>query len=357
MARLRVLIAAPHDAYNPYCRELGAGYVRCGCEVVYGLDAFWAGGTPVDVVHLQWPEYLLFEWMRPDTDKGRVCERIEALKRSGAIVVATIHNDAPRRPGQAWSPYLESVYAACDGFVHHGRRSRTWFDETFPAFAGRPEIVAPHGAYRSFPSEMTRDAARGALGIADDERVIVVFGRWRSLAELEFVVHGVRAARIESKCLLLNGLLPARRVGYVLNAFSLRRALRGLRHVVYGGLLRADEVQIPLRAADVLLVQRTTGLNSGNVPLAFSFGLPVVSADVGVFGDDARRSGNFVFDPESRHGLSRALEEAFSADLRAVASRNLAAARSELDWTAIAATLTAFFADVSAAASAKARAG
>ena len=338
---MRILIAAPHDHYNPYCRELGGGYVRAGAEVVYGLDTFWASNLPVDLVHVHWPEYLLDHWMTAEADGRTVCDCLQRWRRS-AKVIATIHNALPHTPGSAWRSYYESVYALCDGFVHHGERSREWLSRAFPALAGRPSLIARFAAYTSFPCDMTRDAARAALRIAADECVILVFGHWRTRAELRYVARGVRRAHVPRKRLLLHGLLPARRFGRVLNRLERWRTLALVRNTRYPALLPPEKVQIPFRAADLLVIQRLRGLNSANVPLALAFGLPIVSPDVGVFGEEVRRLGNFVFDPADPDSLARALETAFDADLPAIGLRNLEAARSELTWEASARAILAF---------------
>jgi beta-1,4-mannosyltransferase len=338
---VRILIAALHDAYNPYCRELGESYANHGCEVVYGLDSFWASNLQVDLVHVHWPEQLLMHWMRPDRHGPMVCEQIVHWKTS-AKIIATIHNDQPHSPHPAWEAYYRRVYALCDGYVHHGERSRAWFARAFPELGERPAVVIRHGAYTSFPDDISPEAARDRLGIGEDAFVILTFGRWRSVAELRAVARGVRKARVPLKCLLLNELLPGRRFGSVLNRLELWRTLAGVRHTSYPAVLPPEDVQVPFRAADLLVVQRLRGLNSGNVALAVGFGVPVVSPDIGVFGEDVRRLGNSTFDPSDPDGLARALETASAADLQAIARRNLEAARTELAWPGLTAAILEF---------------
>jgi beta-1,4-mannosyltransferase len=338
---MRILVGAPYVRFNPYCRELGGGYRAAGCDVAYGLDLFWTGHSDIDVVHLQWPEYLLLRGMRLPDDVPALHGRLAAWKRR-AVVIATVHNPGPHDRQAGWMELYETLYGACDGIVHHGRRSQEWFAATFPALARIPSTVVPHGAYSSFPLTLSRDAAREGLGIRSDERVVLVFGQFRTTAELALVARGFAAARVAEKCLLLSSAFPLQRFESVRDVWLRLRYLSRLRHVLLPREIPARDVQRPFLAADLLLLQRHTGLNSGNLSLAFSFGLPVVTPDVGVFGERARDTGNFAFDPVTPEQAGRTLERAFATDLRELGRRNRTLAEHDWSWPHIAARLLDF---------------
>jgi len=338
---MRVLIAAPHDFSNPYCRELGAGYHAAGCEVVYGLDLFWTGHIAVDLVHLQWPEHLVPEWFSPAEQLPALGERIAEWRRT-ARVIATVHNARPHRPRADWWQLFDAVYASCDGIIHHGERSVSWFSEQFPRLATTPHLVAPFGAYTSYPRTVFRQEARARLGVHHDERVVLVFSRFRTVREFVLVARGFARARVPRKCLVLTWGLPARRFGSLRNAGLRLLFLAGRRHRLLAPVLSASEVQLPLLAADVMLIQRVGGLNSSSVPLAFTFGLPVVCPDVGVFGEHARAHGNVTFPPGRAAAVARALEEAFSQDLVAMGRRNRAVAEGLWSWPVVARAILDF---------------
>ena len=338
---MRVLIAAPHDVSNPYCRELGAGYRAAGCEVVYGLDLFWTGHAQVDVVHLQWPEHLAERPAGVPPDVAALVDRL-ARWRAHAVILATVHNAEPHDPWPHWRDLFAAVYEQCDGVVHHGRRSAEWFASAFPGLSDTPSRVIPHGAYTSYPVSLDRGTARRELGLTDTERVVLVFGRLRTTQEFALVTRGFASARIGRKCMLLPASFPVRRLATLRNVGLRLRYLARVRHVLLPSWLPPHEIQRPFLAADVLLVQRATGLNSGNVPLAFTFGLPVVTPDAGVFGEVARETGNVVFAPATAAQAALALEEAFAMDLRALGERNRRMAQREWNWTSIAGRLLEF---------------
>lgn len=332
---MRVLIAAPHNPLNPYCRELGRGYYEQGCEVLYGLDQFWTGHAGVDIVHLHWPEMLAPVEFDAAENARRIGRRLDEWRRT-ATVIATVHNSEPHVPFDGWHEVFESSYSQCDGIVHHGERSRQWFAGSFPRLGAIPSAIVPHGNYLCFPSGVSRARARERLGLGQDDRVVVVFGRTRTGDELRLLGSGLRKAKVPRLHLLLSDSFQVRRLGWIRNVLARRWHLAGVQYRLFPGVLPPGEVGTPLAAADLLVVQRQSGLNSGNVPLAFSFGLPVVSADTGVFGELVKKHGNFTFAPGRAEGLAASLERAFSTDLPALGLRNRAVAENEWSWSAIA---------------------
>jgi len=93
-------------------------------------------------------------------------------------------------------------------------------------------------------------------------------------------------------------------------------------------LLRAyfipdEETEVYFKAADVLVLPYRNIFQSGVLFLAYSFGLPVLAADVGSLKDEiVEGKTGFVFKPEDPVGLAKAIERYFGSDLyRALASR------------------------------------
>jgi len=97
-------------------------------------------------------------------------------------------------------------------------------------------------------------------------------------------------------------------------------------------LLRADyipddETEVYFKAADVLVLPYRFIYQSGVLFLGYSFGLPVLAADVGSLKDEiVEGTTGFVFRPEDPADLARAIEQFFASDLFA----NLSNRREEI---------------------------
>lgn len=75
-------------------------------------------------------------------------------------------------------------------------------------------------------------------------------------------------------------------------------------------LIPDEQLPCYLAAADVVFIQRTDILNSGNVPLALSFGRVVTGPDSGNIGGLLAETGNPAFDPADPRSVDIALERA-----------------------------------------------
>jgi len=100
------------------------------------------------------------------------------------------------------------------------------------------------------------------------------------------------------------------------------------------GVVPDDRVQVYLKAADALLIPRSGVLNSGNVALGFTFGLPVVGPHEGVVGEVLRATGNPTFDATSAWSFSKAISAALASP--GLGEANLAYAREHMQWPTIA---------------------
>ena len=77
-----------------------------------------------------------------------------------------------------------------------------------------------------------------------------------------------------------------------------------------------DETEVYFKAADVLALPYRHIYQSGVLFLGYSFGLPVLAADVGSLKDEiVEGKTGFVFRPEDPMDLARAIEQYFASDL------------------------------------------
>jgi D-inositol-3-phosphate glycosyltransferase len=83
-----------------------------------------------------------------------------------------------------------------------------------------------------------------------------------------------------------------------------------------GEYIPDDETEIYFKAADVLVLPYRYIYESGVLYLGYSFGLPVLAADVGSLKDEVvEGKTGFVFRPEDPTGLAKSIERYFASDL------------------------------------------
>lgn len=302
-------IILPADSYrNEVLLHLRVGLLRhpAVTSVELGKHYFHAGPyAGATVLHVQWPEALA-DWGRP-IEPRKLDAAVAQLRRwrdAGVAIVVTRHNRGTHFPSPGTGERLyDAVYALADGIVHLGRSSLREFREERPEL-DVPQTVIPHGDYALLVRDVDRRAARERLGFAPDDFVVLMLGHLRQREELRWLAHALRrlVRQVPEARLLITGRTqyerPERRRGRE------RRIHYRPEHVPH------DRVAETVAAADVVTVPRLAPLNSGAVPLAFTFGRVAVGPDVGVVGEILTETGNPVCTPGDPGSLAAALEKA-----------------------------------------------
>lgn len=334
---------------NPFVRLLAEGIRRCGEEVVCSVDEFWHNAAAYDIVHFQWPEEA-FGWQYPTRQRVEAFGRqLQLLHERHIPVVYTCHNAIPHKGDACLKEAYRLVETRTDAAIHLGEQSRLRFLKTYPATKQLLPVI-PHHIYEgAYDYARTRDAARRTLGIRDDRFVILSFGAFRHTEERQLVWGAFRRFDMPKKFLLAPRLWP-----YTLHGGYLRGFKRLVAVISYAAMhfaerflrcrITSPEQLVPdeslpdyFAAADVVLIQRSGILNSGNVPMAFAFGRMATGPDQSNIGELLKAAGNPVFDPADPASVDRALAEAARLSVEGLGARNRAYAREHLALDRIAA--------------------
>jgi D-inositol-3-phosphate glycosyltransferase len=239
---------------------------------------------------------------------------------------------------------LRIQYRLSDHIFVHTRRMKTELCQDF-GVADKAVTVIRHPINDVFPdTDLSPAEAKKLLGIGNDERTILFLGRLRPYKGIENLLAAFQP--------LLGGQLNYRLVvagapnkgdeGYV---DELRRVAH--RELSQGQvLLRAEfipdeEMELYLKAADVLVLPYKDIFQSGVLFLAYAFGLPVVATDVGSFREEIiEGKTGFICRPDDPADLTATLKKYFSSDLY----RDLSTRRGEIkeyanrvhSWSAVA---------------------
>ena len=334
---------------NPFVRLLAEGIRACGFEVVCSVDEFWDHAAEYDAVHFQWPEEL-FGWSYPSPAQvAELSERLRMLHERRIPIVYTRHNSLPHKGDAGVREAYRLIGEYADAVVHLGDYSRREFLVAYPG-SRQLQAVIPHHIYeRIYGGAITRGEARQRLGIPADSFVVLAFGAFRHDFERKLVWRAFRRLRVPKKFLLAPRLWPYNLSGSHHRGLK-RLAEKMLYHAAHAvermfrchitsaeGLIPDTELPAYFTAADVVFIQRTDILNSGNVPQAFAFGRVVAGPDSGNIGEMLAATGNPVFDPADPASVDRALAEAARLADAGHGGENLEYAREHLRLPQIAA--------------------
>ena len=243
-------------------------------------------------------------------------------KLLGKTIVLTVHNvNAGKRDSKDTLSNrltLRVQYRLADHIFVHTELMKRELVQEFNVQEARVTVI-PFGINNAVPNtSLTPAESRQRLGIRSGERAILFFGNIAPYKGLEYLTTAFQQVLAQS------GIYRLIIAGWPKNCESywatIREAIRG---DVQAGrvLLRADyipdeETELYFKAADVLVLPYRYIYQSGVLFLGYSFGLPVLAADVGSLKDEiVEGETGFVFRPEDPMDLAKTIEKYFASNL------------------------------------------
>jgi D-inositol-3-phosphate glycosyltransferase len=203
-------------------------------------------------------------------------------------------------------------------FVHSDKQKQELIDEFG---VSEPQVtVIPFGINNAVPmTELSQAEARLRLHIPTDKKTILFFGRITPYKGLEYLTTAFQRFLAKSGDYQL--IIGGRPENASQNYWSSIKD--SIATDVNSGqiLLRAEhipdeETEIFFKAADVLVLPYRQIYQSGVLFLGYSFGLPILSADVGDLKEEiVEGETGFMFKPEDPVDLANTIERYFASDL------------------------------------------
>ena len=326
---------------NPYNSLLYSHLVEAGVLVdEFSRARLLAGGH--SLWHLHWPEENLNSrsFRRAAAYSAGLLALLDWAKWRGIKIVWTIHN---LQAHEGFYPRLERWFwqrfaARVDGYISLSRSGQELACDRFPALQNVPGFVIPHGHYRDlYPVPVSQQVARATLGIASTARVATFVGQIRPYKNLSALITEFQGL-VGSDLILLIAGSP---LNAELSADLSTAARKDARIRLDLRFLSEAEIQLYVRAADLVVLPYQEVLNSGSAVLALSLDRPILVPKLGAFTELQEMVGEaWVSSYEGQLSASD-LELAF--DWAVNADRAPTAPLQPMDWELVAAaTLDAY---------------
>jgi glycosyltransferase involved in cell wall biosynthesis len=343
-----VLFLPDYSAANAYQRSLSEALTALGVEVSADptrsrrilpvLEAVRSHGRP-DVLHLHWTEPYIARGEATSRAKAtRTLAELRWVRSRGTAIVWTAHDLF--RHDQAIDPaersFMRDLARLADAIVTHCASARDAVAEALGLDREqRARLrVIPHGHYAgTYPDDIAPDEARRRLGLPETARVFAFLGWVRPYKGVTQLIEAFSALPDDDARLVVAG--KALDDAYAAKVTALAAGDSRVR--LDFGFVPDDELQVYLRAADVVATPFLEILTSGSVLLAMSFGKAVIAPRRGCISETVDERGGVLYDADDPDGLAAALRAAMSADLGAMGRHNLERLP-ELDWSRVAAS-------------------
>ena len=344
---MKVLFLPDYSAANAYQRALTAGLEERGVTVSADptgsrrvlpiVEALRRHGRP-DVIHIHWTEpYIAGGSSKVSRVKAqRTLVELRLAKRAGVGLVWTAHDlfRHDRREDPNELAFMRSLFELADTVIVHCRAAADSLLQTLGVDeSGRDKMaIIPHGHYQgAYPDKVTREEARARLDLPHEAKVISFVGWVRSYKGVWELYEAFTAldepnARLVIAGQAVDGAYAAR----------LTAAAKGDERIHLSlGFVPDEDLQLYLRAADVVAAPFLEIFTSGSVLLAMSFERAVIAPRRGCVTDVLDEQGGILYDADDPQGLEGALRVAMDADLEAMGRHN-GTDLSRFDWSRVA---------------------
>jgi len=245
-------------------------------------------------------------------------------KTLGKKITFTAHNvnQGKRDAKDSWlnRVTLGIQYRLCDHIFVHTQQMKGELCQHF-AVAEKAVTVIPFPINNASPDTgLTSAEAKRRLGLRDCEKAILFFGRVRPYKGIEYLLDAFRLLSANKQAnyrLIVAGEAIKGCEEYLREIQScVGRDFEQDQVILRMQFIPDDEVEVYLKAADVLVLPYKEIFQSGVLFLAYAFGLPVVATDVGSFSKEiVEGSTGFLCQPGDPAEMARAIETYFASDL------------------------------------------
>jgi beta-1,4-mannosyltransferase len=326
----------PFYTGNPFQAVLYSGFVDQGliaaptfrANDLLAATKAWPGDVPL-VVHLHWLNQVLSKAKtvaEADEAVAKHAELLDLLKARGARLIWTVHNVLPHDTAfEAQEVALRQQVVDRVDLVHvmsslTPQMVSPWY--TLPA--DRIYQCDHPGYHGIYPDWVSRTDARRRLRIPDDAVALLLTGAikpYKGLGELFDAVDRVNRQRRGSVVLVVAGKPDdAAETQEFISRAAAHPAVRLIPEKI------ADpDMQVLLRASDVVAIPYRRSLNSGVLALGLTFGKPILlpsnSGSVPLVDDAA----GVIYDADAPDGLLEAVNRCVDLDLESASQAALVA--------------------------------
>lgn len=309
---MKVLITCREDIPNPIISSYMKGlsnYTEVTCDVF----PFWNSEETFDIIHIHWPEVLIYDKKYNTDFLFELKERFSYWKGRGTKIVVTLHNLQGHTSNNLHKELYEIIFLQADVIIHLGNFSKHLFENN-PKYKNIKQVTINHPNYLELPNIIGKTEARQRLRLKDSDIVFLSFGFIRHEEEERLITTAFNELNIKQKKLIYtNSLFERKKPGKkrpldrLLYEIKKRRwSRRGI--VIDANTIDNNILQVYMNAADVLISPRTKNLNSGVIFLGYSFKKIVIAPAIGNIQEFQKKLKNPTFNPKDYHSLTKAMK-------------------------------------------------
>lgn len=300
---------------NPFVETLMIGLTNLNVKCVASINEWWHHVEKYDIIHFQWPE-IIFSWKHIDEKELRQMEiQLKKTQSIGKKIFITCHNLKPHlKKNQDMIALYLLIYKYCDAFIHMGEYSFNLLQKEYPQAY---HFIIPHHLYDNiYRFNKDKYECQAKLGLPHNKINVLCFGQFRTDEERNLILNLKKYPEINN----INFVTP----GFFRHRLICKRPLESLSRIAHylkyriqgisfiNRVLNEEETEMYFCACEIVLIQRLSILNSGNLPMGFGAGCVVVGPNIGNVGTILAQTQNPTFSPNDINSVVSAIKNAIN---------------------------------------------
>lgn len=233
---------------------------------------------------------------------GTILRRVKKNKHTKVICIAD--NIIPHEKRLGDVSFTKYFVKPVDAFI---TMSKKVLNDLTQFIKNKPSQFVPHPLYDNFGEKVSREEARGKIGIALNEKVILFFGFIRKYKGLDILLEAMKILKDEDQQvkLLIAGEFYEDRKIYedLITRLGIKEDL-----ILHTDFIADSEVKYYLCAADCVVQPYRNATQSGVTPLAYHFERPMIVTNVGGLPDMVPGKVGLVAAPDAKDIADKIIE-------------------------------------------------
>ncbi|MDR3060965.1 MAG: glycosyltransferase [Dysgonamonadaceae bacterium] len=251
---------------------------------------------------------------------GHIANRL----KKKTVIISLVHNAIPHEPKFFDKPFAKLLFDQCNGFVVMSDIVRN------DILSMNPEssfCVRPHPLYSHFGEKIDVLLAKEKLGLDPDKKTLLFFGLIRDYKGLDLLIDAMAGLGDDFQLLIAGESYGS------FEKYETQISHSPAKDRIFSMNQYIEDSLVPVlfSAADLLVLPYKSATQSGVVPVAYHFEVPVVATDVGGLRDMVERPGAGIICSPDSENIASAVERIFSLGRDRFVS-NIRTEKENLSW-------------------------
>ena len=253
------------------------------------------------------PDLIIIQWWHP---YFAPCYMVLLRHLRGIKTLFVCHNVFPHERFPMDKLLTKQTLRKGDCFIVQSSQDENDLKSILPNAHYKRAVHPTYNAFRM--QNMSKEQARGLLGVSPDKKILLFFGFVRKYKGLDYLIKAMPdiEKKIDNCKLLIVGDFGDDKAEYMQLIEQ-----NGVLDIIdiYDGYIPDKEVEKYFAASDVVVLPYISATQSGIVQIAYGFDKPVIATNVGGLPDVVTEGKTgFLIEPESPKAIADAVTHFFA---------------------------------------------